>query len=323
MQKHSPSQSAALMNELLVGMRLAGVQFRRLVLAPGTGISFSNTTGRGQFHFVGRGAVWLRTASGTVHAVTAGDAMLVPHGGAHAVMAESNTPMAGVAPLDLAALPLPDDPGLPVVYSYCMDIDLGGMQPLVAAMPEVMLAGTLLANAPEITPILGAMEREAMHAQAGQAGILARLAEVLASLTVRGWVAGGCVDRHGVAAAWAGALHDPRLSRAIVDMHKDPGRNWTVETLATAAGTSRSVFAQRFLQATGVSPLRYLTELRMRLAVQRLGRDRQAVEVVAAQLGYGSLAAFSRAFKRTVGTSPGAVRAGAQKRPLAQATVRE
>jgi len=157
------------------------------------------------------------------------------------------------------------------------------------------------------------MQREAMHTQAGYAGILARLAEVLAALTVRAWVAGGCIndDQDGAAAAgWIGALQDPRLSRAIVMMHKDPGRHWTVETLAQEAHSSRSVFAQRFLAATGVAPLRYLTELRMRLAVRSLSRERQAVETVAAQLGYGSLAAFSRAFKRTVGTSPGAVRAG-------------
>ena len=36
----------------------------------------------------------------------------------------------------------------------------------------------------------------------------------------------------------------------------------------------------------------------------------EAVEAVAYHLGYGSIAAFSRAFKRIVGQSPGALRAG-------------
>lgn len=304
------SQPRDMMSELLARMRISCVQFRRIALDPGTGVSFSNTTGRGQSHFVARGQVWLRSASGIVHAAASGDAILIPHGGAHAVLAEPDTPATGVAALDLAALPSGDDAGKPVVFSYCMDFDLDGMQPLLAAMPEVMLAGMLLANAPEIGPILGAMEREAASAQAGQAGILTRLAEVLASLTVRAWVAGGCVNEESAAAGWLAALRDPRLAPAILAMHTQPGYNWTVESLARTAGSSRSVFAQRFLEATGIAPLRYLTALRMRLAVRSLERERQAVDVVAAQLGYGSLAAFSRAFKRAVGTTPGAVRAG-------------
>jgi len=305
----SPSTSSDLIGALLLGMRLSGVQFRRSLLGTDAGVGFSNTAGRGQFHFVGRGPVWLRSASGAVHALHSGAALLVPHGGPHAMLPAPATPATAVAPLDLAA-PVQDDDGRsPVIFSYCMEFDLGGMQPLVAAMPEVMLVAALLANAPEITPMLDAMQREAMSAQAGHASILARLAEVLAALTVRAWVAGGCVNEDGAAAGWIGALQDPRLARAIVMMHKDPGRHWTVATLAREANSSRSVFAQRFLAATGVAPLRYLTELRMRLAVHSLGRERQAVEAVAAQLGYGSLAAFSRAFKRTVGTSPGAMRA--------------
>lgn len=72
---------------------------------------------------------------------------------------------------------------------------------------------------------------------------------------------------------------------------------------------SRSVFAERFLAATGMTPVRYLTELRMRLAAQWIARDRETIEAVAYRLGYGSLAAFSRAFKRVVGKPPGAVRA--------------
>jgi AraC-like DNA-binding protein len=59
-----------------------------------------------------------------------------------------------------------------------------------------------------------------------------------------------------------------------------------------------------------MTPLRYLTELRMRLAVQRIVNNGEAVEAVAYHLGYGSIAAFSRAFKRIVGQSPGALRAG-------------
>src|SRR5690606_12166271 len=89
---------------------------------------------------------------------------------------------------------------------------------------------------------------------------------------------------------------------------RDPGRNWSVAAMASEMGSSRSVFAERFLEVTGVTPLRYVTELRMRLASQWITRDRMSIDVVAERLGYGSQAAFSRAFKRTTGKSPGTIR---------------
>ncbi|WP_425530322.1 cupin domain-containing protein, partial [Stenotrophomonas maltophilia] len=64
------------------------------------------------------------------------------------------------------------------MFSACMELDLGGMQPLVGTMPEFMHVGTLLARYPEIRPMLDAMERESCSERAGFAGILARLADV-------------------------------------------------------------------------------------------------------------------------------------------------
>jgi len=193
-----------------------------------------------------------------------------------------------------------------ILFSACMAFELGGMQPLVHTMPDVMLVSTLLGQYPEIQPILDAMERETRQRKAGFAGILSRLADVVAAQIVRGWVENGC----GAGSGLVQALRDPRLSLAMAAMHRAPGENWTVERLARASGSSRSVFAARFQNATGMTPLRYLTELRMRLAKERIVDQGEAVESVAFELGYGSLAAFSRAFKRITGTSPGALRAG-------------
>ncbi|PBQ03356.1 AraC family transcriptional regulator [Pseudomonas congelans] len=303
-------------SELLLGMRLFGVQFRRLEVAPPLGVGFSNAIGRAQFHFVGRGPVWLRSAENVLYKLDTGDAVLIPRGGHHAILTAEDTAASDVQLFDPSTgisagvhNPAGDEEGGAVdhaiIFSCCMALELGGMQPLVAAMPDVMQVSTLLDTCPELRPMLVAMEREALMLQAGHAGILARLAEVVAALLVRGWVAGGC----GNATGWLGALQDPRLSRAIVMMHQHPGRNWTVATLAHEARHSRSVFAQRFLAATGIPPLQYLTALRMRLAVHSLSREHCSLEAVANQLGYGSMAAFSRAFKRSTGVSPGAVRA--------------
>nr|WP_288498322.1 AraC family transcriptional regulator [uncultured Pseudomonas sp.] len=298
-----------LISELLSGMRLCGVQFRRLRMRAGGGIAFTNELGRGQFHFVARGPVWLHGPGGDVHCLESGDAVLLPRGGQHAILAAPKVGSDAIQAFDLnlPADEQPADPQAAILFSCCMQLQLGGMQPLVAAMPAVMRVDTLLDCSPEIRPLLEAMERESLLLLVGHGGILARLAEVVAALIVRGWVTGS----GGEAGGWLGALHDPRLSKALLAMHRHPERPWTVASLASEAGQSRSVFAQRFLRALGLAPLRYLTDLRMRLAMQHLSDEPASVERVAEALGYGSLAAFSRAFKRSVGVSPGAVKRGA------------
>ncbi|QIU89240.1 AraC family transcriptional regulator [Yokenella regensburgei] len=304
-----------LISELLRGMRLSGVKYRRIEVSPPFGVGFEQAPGRAQFHFVSRGPVLLRTAGGKTWMLNTGDALFIPNGDSHMLLSDAE---ASVTPISAC----PSEPicssvcairqcgtetdatDNAVIFSGCMDFELGGMQPLVRAMPEVMLVSSLLSTWPEIHPLLAAMERESLTRQVGFAGILARLADVVAALIVRGWVESGC----GSATGWVQVLRDPKLSRAIYAMHQQPGVNWSVETLAREAGTSRSVFAERFLAATGSTPARYLSELRMRLAVQYISQEQQPIETVALQLGYSSVAAFSRAFKRIVGRPPGAMR---------------
>lgn len=316
----SATQSADshdLASALLLGMRLVGVQYRRIEIAPPFGIDFGHAPGHAQFHFVGRGPVFLRSTSGVVQRLETGDAVLLPHGRPHALLsAPEQLPCRNIdafASTNLCPTVCEIEPHAEeasrcsdaLIFSGGMEFDLGGMQMLVASMPEVMRVDTLLKRYPELRPMLDAMERESRARRAGFAGILARLAEVVSAFIVRGWVECGCGDATG----WVEALRDPRLGKVIVALHRDPGRNWTVAEMAAAMDSSRSVFAERFLAVTGMTPLRYLTELRMRLAAQWIGHDREPIEAVAFRLGYGSLAAFSRAFKRIVGRPPGAVRA--------------
>ncbi|MCL9646745.1 AraC family transcriptional regulator [Pantoea sp. ICBG 1758] len=308
-----------LTSELLMGMRLYGVKYQRIALHAPFGLQYDDAPGRAQLHFVGRGTLLLRAASGTIYPLQAGDALLIPHGKAHALISDETAHCEPITTFnskpicpsvcainDAADADLcPADSDV-ILFSACMAFELGGMQPLVHTMPDVMLVSTLLGQYPEIQPILDAMERETRQRKAGFAGILSRLADVVAAQIVRGWVENGC----GAGSGLVQALRDPRLSLAMAAMHRAPGENWTVERLARASGSSRSVFAARFQNATGMTPLRYLTELRMRLAKERIVDQGEAVESVAFELGYGSLAAFSRAFKRITGTSPGALRAG-------------
>ncbi|MCB8882174.1 AraC family transcriptional regulator [Acidisoma cellulosilytica] len=321
--------SLDLMSELLLGMRLRGIEYRRIEVAPPFGLSFGNASQRAHLHVVVSGAAFLRSAEGRIFSLPAGTAVFLPHGGKHQLLSAIDIPCRDITsftgePLCDALSEIRDcagKPGCPdntLIFSSCMEFDLGGMQRLVRLMPEALIVGTLSERHPEVLPILTAMESEVCGRRVGFGAILARLADVLSAIIVRGWVECGCDGAAGL----VDALRDPRLAGAIAALHRDPGRTWTVADLAAETGASRSVFAERFHAVTGVTPLRYAAELRMRLATQWIGSEQMPIDTVAHRLGYASQAAFSRAFKRVTGQPPGIARAS-QLRPPDQRAVAE
>jgi AraC-like DNA-binding protein len=112
---------------------------------------------------------------------------------------------------------------------------------------------------------------------------------------------------------WIAALHDRVLAPAMAALHAEPERKWTVTELASTATVSRSVLDQRFREVLGLSPIRYLTEWRMHLASDLLRTTDLSVAAISRRIGYESEEAFSRAFRRSEGTSPGAWRSAQQR----------
>ena len=319
---HGSSPPLDLMSELLLGMRLRGINYRRIEVAPPFGLSFGAAAHRAHLHVVVTNSVFLRGAEGAVFSLPAGTAVFLPHGGGHQLLSAVDVPCRDITsfasePVCEALDDIKDCAGRlgcpenTVIFSSCVEFDLGGMQRLVRLMPEAMIVGTLSERHPEVLPILEAMESEVRGRRVGFAGILARLADVLSAIIVRGWVECGCDGASGL----VDALRDPRLAGAIAALHRDPGRNWTLADLAAETGSSRSVFAERFHAVTGVTPLRYVAELRMRLATQWIGSEQVPIDAVAHRLGYASQAAFSRAFKRVTGHPPGSTRVSQHRIP--------
>ena len=103
---------------------------------------------------------------------------------------------------------------------------------------------------------------------------------------------------------WLFALADKQMSAAITCMHDDPARRWTLKELAERVGMSRSIFALRFKETVGATPMEYLTRWRMLLAGERLNTSDDSLSVIALSLGYESESAFGKAFKRVMGCSP-------------------
>jgi transcriptional regulator GlxA family with amidase domain len=145
---------------------------------------------------------------------------------------------------------------------------------------------------------------------AGSLGIPTRLPELLLVEVLRLHLASAPAADQG----WAAALRDPVLAPALAAMHRRPERRWTVELLARESLVSRSLLDARYREVLGRSPIRYLAQWRMHVAQDLLSTTDLGVLAVAHQVGYDAEEAFSRAFKRSRGSSPSAWRAAHSSR---------
>jgi AraC-like DNA-binding protein len=145
------------------------------------------------------------------------------------------------------------------------------------------------------------MREELRDPQPGGSLIAQQLAYMMLIQALRLHLADGVSGGVG----WLFALADKQMRLAISCMHDDPGHRWTLQDLAGRVGMSRSVFALRFKETVGETPMEYLTRWRMLVAGDRLKTLDEPVSDIALSLGYESESAFGKAFKRVMGCSPG------------------
>jgi AraC-like DNA-binding protein len=153
-----------------------------------------------------------------------------------------------------------------------------------------------------VSQIIELIEREARGEFPGRDLILERLVEIMLVEALRSTDSTTALQKVGLLAG----LRDPRLAAALRVMHGDVSYNWNVEKLGRRAGMSRSSFADRFAKTVGITPIEYLLQLRMALAKDMLLREKRSLSEVAFAIGYESTSAFSTAFRRSTGISPGA-----------------
>ena len=173
-------------------------------------------------------------------------------------------------------------------------------------------ADTLLRSLPAIVHIRKESDRAAMRwsldrmkeelhdPQPGGSLIAQQLAYVMLVQALRLHLA----DSTSTVTGWLSALADKQMSAAITSMHSDPGHPWTLQTLAERVGMSRSIFALKFKQTVGATPMEYLTRWRMLLAADRMKNSSDGLSAIAQSLGYESESAFGKAFRRVMGSSP-------------------
>ncbi len=262
------------------------------------------------FHVLTAGTCWLRVPGHAPVELRAGELALVPHGRGHELLsAPGEGPSRRVDRLPQDYLTehysvLHHGGGGPATQLVCgvVGFDEPVARELLRALPPVLLAGE--DGGSTVRDTVRLMAEELSRPRPGGEVVATRLADILVVQAIRGWLQHDPGAREG----WLRALDDERIGRALEAVHAEPGRSWTLEQLARTAAMSRSSFATRFTALVGEAPMAYVTRWRMLLAQTRLTREDTTVAALAAELGYRSEAAFSRAFTRTVGRTPGAVR---------------
>ena len=191
------------------------------------------------------------------------------------------------------------------IVSGFLSFDSASLKPITQLLPSLILIKADQAQTLALHNTLRLLASEMEVQTPGSEVVANRLAEVLFIQTLRAHIASGTENRKQ---GWLRAIFDPQIGAALRAVHANVNNPWTVESLAGAAGMSRSAFAARFKELIGQTPLDYVTEWRMQKAVSLLKEHDKKLVEVAQSVGYESDAAFSKAFKRLVGVTPGEYR---------------
>ena len=265
------------------------------------------------FHFVASGECWLNGNGLHDHTrLGESDLVILPHGDSHTLCNDTGSMSRDLDEI-LKDHPLKDGCVLEyggkgkstVLLCGGFAIDNGSANPLVASLPRIIrLPAERLKALRWLRGALDWMMSEMRDRGAGSEAVTDRLAEILFVEALRAH----CADCSTAEGGWVRALVDPLIGRALLFIHQEPEVRWTVASIAHRAGASRSSFASRFEQLVGEPPLQYVTRCRLGKAARLLQTSVIKIPEIAKAVGYGSVVAFHKAFKRYYDKGPGEFR---------------
>jgi AraC-like DNA-binding protein len=262
------------------------------------------------YHYIVEGKLRIRVGGEDANDLVlgAGDVVLLPRNDVHLVGSDLTLPPAAGADI----IQPPKDGGLFTIhhggggertrmicgYLACDDIE---ENPLLSTLPALLKLDAQEGGAAEwIRSTFQYAADEVARGRPGSETVLAKLSELLFVEAVRRYAETLPESQTG----WLAGLRDPYVARTLALLHRDVTRDWSVDDLSREVGLSRSALADRFLGLIGTPLMHYLTNWRMQVASQRLRNTSASLAQIADSVGYGSEAAFSRAFKKAFGTAP-------------------
>ncbi len=260
------------------------------------------------YHILTEGTCWAGLSDGPPVELRAGDVIVFPQGDTHVLSHAAGQRLPGdthaASPDCFPEVVCVGPAGPPTARFVCgfLGCDRRPFNPVLGTLPRMLhqpgpAGGWLALFARQVV-------EETRARRAGASEVLTRLAELMFIEVVRDHLARLPEGQTG----WLAGLRDPVVGAALGRLHAEPARAWTLDALAHEVAASRSRLAERFTALVGQPPMQYLAQWRMQLAAARLAEGSAKVATIAAEVGYDSEAAFSRAFKKLVGVPPGAWR---------------
>lgn len=288
-----------LMSEVIRTIRVGSANGCLIRQPDGQGLRLPAIVGSG-VHIVVRGTCWLIRKDEEPVALEPGDVVLASSAGEHGL---SHVPSA------LESLPpvvTDRTPPAPESFGFefltcCYRLQHGRAPQYLRALPDLAVVSLDYDRHPEMRAVVGLLGATVSDTQMGAGATLPALLDLVLVHVLRQWH-----ERHG-GAGWP-ATDDPAVAVALQKIHEDPQRQWTVGGLSEAAGLPRTAFTKRFTAAVGQPPISYLISWRLARGARLLRETDAPLATVAREVGYSTEFAFSGAFRREYGVSPGRFR---------------
>jgi len=237
-----------------------------------------------------------------------GDIVLLPTSASH-IICDTPDSECGPEKQDIAAYQIGNDifsnkdRKYNIVCGY-VEFDSALSHPFINNLPEfIHIRAENLPRFHWLDSIIKQIIFESEGQKAGSNVLLDRFTEILFIQVIRSY-AEMTVNEE----SYLSALMDKQLSNALSLIHENSAKNWTIEMLATDIGMSRSAFYSRFNDYIGMPPMQYIFEWRMLQAKQKIENTQKSLVVIAEEVGYSSVSAFQKAFKRYFCLTPASLR---------------
>ncbi|MFK7995271.1 MAG: AraC family transcriptional regulator [Granulosicoccus sp.] len=297
--------------EVLQMLQFTGVLYCNANLTDPWGIEIPHLPGVMNVEVVTSGHCWIELEGGTPVFLPEGSLVVIPHGKRHTLRGNpgDKTTWLEDIPVERIGDRFEDmrfggGGRLTQITYYGVRFDPFLADRLIRLLPDLLHMRTQDDDDSWLQSSIQFIAQEARHRLPGGETVMTRLADIFIIQAIRTWIESVRDEEKG----WIAALHDKQIGMALSLMHRQPARNWHVDSLAREIGMSRSGFSARFTLMVGESVKQYLTGLRMLFALRELRDTTDPLSMIAERVGYQSEPSFNRAFKREMGFSPGTVR---------------
>lgn len=302
------------LSDALNGIRFKGTIYCQTEFRGPWGLRFPGWPSHVSFFMLLRGSC-LITVEGIAEPFTlaGGELILTPRGAGCTLQDAAGSPTELIT--DVRAEPPKSgeifkyggDGALSSMVMGCFELDSYGKNPLIASLPgAIYLKAQHLQSEPWLETTLRFLAAETSETRPGSDILRSRLTDMLFIQTIRAFMTQ--VKNCNESGGWLKALSDPDIGPALSLIHANPESPWTVASLASAVGMSRTSFATKFTSLVTDSPIDYLTSWRMQRALRLMIQGEDNLGTIAGAVGYTSEAAFAKAFKREIGEAPGGFR---------------